>query len=169
MINVVIGLGNPGKEYERTYHNLGFMAVDSLANDFSISFSKSNKNSVYGEGIVDGKKVILVKPQTYMNLSGEAVEIFKRKYSDGNFIVVCDDIDLPKETVRFRQNGSGGTHNGLRNIVAHIGEDFARVKIGAGRDEKMDLADYVLSKIKDEKYISSSMEKAKKLILENLK
>ena len=104
-----------------------------------------------------------------MNLSGEAVEIFKKKYADGNFIVVCDDIDLPKETVRYRQNGSGGTHNGLRNIVAHIGEEFARVKIGAGRDEKMDLADYVLSKINDEKYICSSIEKAEKLILENLK
>ena len=169
MINIIIGLGNPGKEYERTYHNLGFMAVDFLAKDFSISFSKTNKKSLYGEGMIEGKKVILVKPQTYMNLSGEAVENFKKKYSDGNFIVVCDDIDLPKGTVRFRQNGSGGTHNGLRNIVAHIGEDFARVKIGAGRDLSMDLADYVLSKIKDEDYIASSMKNAEKLILENLK
>lgn len=168
VINIIFGLGNPGKEYEKTYHNLGFMAVDSLARDFSITFSKKNTKSIFGEGMIDGKKVVLVKPQTYMNLSGEAVELFRKKYADGNIIVVCDDVDLPKETVRFRQNGSGGTHNGLKNIVAHIGEEFSRIKIGVGRDENMDLADYVLSKIKDDDYLNGAIEKAKKLVIENL-
>ncbi len=168
MINIVVGLGNPGREYDKTYHNLGFMAIDSLAEDFSLSFSKKAKNYIYAEGHINGKKVLLVKPQTYMNLSGEAVAILKQKYKDGNVIVVCDDIDLPKGNVRYRASGSGGTHNGLRNIVEHIGEGYGRVKIGAGRDEKMDLADYVLSKIKDEKYIEDALTKAKEKIIENL-
>ena len=168
MINIVVGLGNPGREFEKTYHNLGFMAIDDLAKDFSLSFSKKNKNSVFAEGMINGKKTILVKPQTYMNLSGEAVVLFKQKYKDANLIVVCDDIDLPKGTVRYRERGSAGTHNGLRNIVEHIGEEFKRVKIGAGRDERMDLADYVLSKIKDEDYILDATQKAKKMITENL-
>lgn len=166
--NIIIGLGNPGKEYEKTYHNLGFMAIDSLAEDFSLNFSKKNKNSVYAEGVIEGKKIILVKPQTYMNLSGEAVAIFKQKYKDANLIVVCDDIDLSKGTVRFRENGSGGTHNGLRNIVCHIGQEFKRIKIGCGRDENMELADFVLSKIKDETYLKDAMQKAKAKIIENL-
>ncbi len=168
MINIIVGLGNPGKEFEKTYHNLGFMAVDSLANDFSLKFSKKNKNYIYSEGHIEGKKVILVKPQTYMNRSGEAVVLLKQKYKDANLIVVCDDIDLPKGTVRFRENGSGGTHNGLRNIVSHIGQEFKRTKIGCGRDENMDLTDFVVSKIKDEQYITDAMQKAKAKILENL-
>ncbi len=168
MTNIIVGLGNPGREYEKTYHNLGFMAIDLIAEDLSLPFSKKTKNAIYCEGNFNGKKIILVKPQTYMNLSGEAVEIFKSKYKDANIIVACDDIDLPKGTVRFRENGSGGTHNGLRNIVCHIGQDFARVKIGCGRDEKMDLADYVLSKIKDEEYLQDALSKAKNKILENL-
>jgi len=166
--NIIIGLGNPGREYDKTYHNLGFMAIDLIAEDLSLTFSKKTKNAIYGEGNINGKKVILVKPQTYMNLSGEAVAIFKNKYKDANIIVVCDDIDLPKGTVRFRENGSGGTHNGLRNIVSHIGQDFARVKIGCGRDEKMDLADYVLSKIRDEEFLAEALSQAKNKVLENL-
>ena len=168
MINIIVGLGNPGSEYDKTYHNLGFMAVDSLANDFSLSFSKKAKNYISAEGMIEGKKTILVKPQTYMNLSGEAIAIIKNKYKDANLIVVCDDIDLPKGTVRYRENGSAGTHNGLRNIVEHIGQDFKRIKIGAGRDERMNLADYVLSKIRDEEYIKEAIEKSKVKIIENL-
>ena len=169
MINIIIGLGNPGKQYEKTYHNLGFMAIDSLADDFSFKFSKKDKKSIFAEGKIEDKKVILVKPQTFMNLGGEAVAVFKKKYKDANLIVLCDDIDLEKGVVRYREKGSGGTHNGLRNIVEHIGQDFKRIKIGAGRDLTMDLADYVLSKIKDEAYISDAIEKTKKVILENLK
>ncbi len=168
VINIIVGLGNPGREFDKTYHNLGFMALDALANDFSLSFSKKGKNFIYAEGQVDGKKTLLVKPQTYMNLSGEAVAILKNKYKDGNLIVVCDDIDLPKGKVRFRENGSGGTHNGLRNIVCHIGQDFKRIKIGAGKDENMDLVDYVLSKIRDEKYLEEAMTLTKKTIIEKL-
>lgn len=168
MINIIVGLGNPGREFDKTYHNLGFMALDTLANDFSLTFSKKGKNYIYAEGQIEGKKTLLVKPQTYMNLSGEAVAILKQKYKDANLIVVCDDIDLPKGKVRFRENGSGGTHNGLRNIVAHIGQDFKRIKIGAGRDEQMDLADYVLSRIRDEAYINEAMQLTEKCILEKL-
>ena len=168
MINIIVGLGNPGREYDKTYHNLGFMAIDALASDFSLSFSKKGKNFIYAEGLVEGKKTLLVKPQTFMNLSGEAVAILKQKYKDANLIVVCDDIDLPKGKVRFRENGSGGTHNGLRNIVCHIGQDFKRIKIGAGKDENMELADYVLSKIKDEKYIEEVMKLTTKMIIEKL-
>lgn len=169
VINIIVGLGNPGKEYEKTYHNLGFLAVDKLAEDFSLTFSKKTKNAIYADGVINGKSVLIVKPQTYMNASGEAVEIFRRKYKDGNILVVCDDIDLPKGVVKFRERGSGGTHNGLRNIVEHIGQEFERVKIGAGRDTSVDLATYVLSKIKDEEYILDAVQKAEKMIIENLK
>ena len=168
MTNIIIGLGNPGSQYDKTVHNLGFMALDLIARDFSLCFSKKTKNATYAEGNINGKKVILVKPQTFMNLSGEAVSVFKNKYKDGNLIVLCDDIDLEKGVVRYRERGSGGAHNGLRNIVEHIGQEFKRIKIGAGRDERMDLADYVLSKIRDEKYLQDALEKTEKLVVENL-
>ena len=165
---LIVGLGNPEEEYAKTRHNMGFDVVNKVAQNNNISINKSKFNSLYGIGEIEGEKVILLKPQTYMNLSGEAVAILKHKYKDANLIIVCDDIDLPKGKVRFRENGSGGTHNGLRNIVCHIGQDFKRIKIGAGKDENMDLADYVLSKIRDEKYLDEAMSLTKKTIIEKL-
>ena len=143
---IVVGLGNPEKKYEGTFHNVGFEVVDAFAKKWNIKISKNKFKALVGEGIVGKEKVLLVKPQTYMNLSGESVALLKEKFKDARILVVVDDIDLPKGEVRFRERGSAGTHNGLRSIVAHIGQEFERLKIGIGRDIKMDLADFVLSK-----------------------
>ena len=143
-MTIFIGLGNPGKEYQNTYHNVGFKVIDELSRRFDIKLSKKGCKAVYGEGKIDGKKIMLVKPQTYMNLSGECVVMLKNKFKDANLIVIADDIDLEKGKLRFRLHGSGGTHNGLRNIVSFIGEDFARLRVGIGRPQG-DLKDFVLS------------------------
>ena len=122
------------------------------------------------EGRVGGQAVIICKPTTYMNNSGEAVSLLKRKYKDAKILVAVDDIDLPKGVVRYREHGSAGTHNGLRSIVSFIGEDFERVKVGVGRDKSVDLAQFVLSKIKfeDRLILDKSVDDAVKIILEKI-
>lgn len=156
---VVVGLGNPDAKYSGTYHNIGFETIDALAKRFGISVDKKKFKALVGEGVINGEKVLLVKPQTYMNLSGESVVLIKEKYADARIIVVVDDIDLPKGNIRYREHGSAGTHNGLRSIVSYIGQDFERIKVGIGRDISMDLADYVLSKF-DRSVFEPIIEKA---------
>ncbi len=158
-MTIVVGLGNPDKKYEKTYHNVGFCVVDLVAEKLGIKINKAKFKALVGEGVKDGEKVLLVKPQTYMNLSGECVVLLKEKYKDARILVVVDDIDLPKGNIRYREHGSAGTHNGLRSIVSYIGEDFERIKVGIGRDISLDLADYVLSKF-DEKEFLPILEKA---------
>ena len=165
---IVVGLGNIGSEYENTYHNIGFMVVDKLAQILSTSFSLSKDKCMVAKGFYKGQSIILAKPTTYMNNSGQAVALLKKRYHDGKIIVVVDDIDLPQGKIRFREHGSAGTHNGLRSIVSFIGQDFARVKVGIGRDESLDLADFVLSKIKDKKLFENIVEQAVKMVLEKL-
>lgn len=152
-MKLIVGLGNPGKEYENTYHNIGFMVLDKLAEILNIKINKGKFNSLYGKGFCKSEEIVLVKPLTYMNLSGEAVRDFVNFYKlyPQDVIVICDDIDLERGNVRYREKGSGGTHNGLKNIVYNLqSENFKRVKIGIGRDENMDLKDYVLSRIQKE-------------------
>lgn len=167
---IIVGLGNIGPAYRYTYHNIGFMVVDRLSKKLSIDFSKEKYKAVIGEGKYKDEKIILAKPTTFMNNSGEAVLLLKKKFKDARIIVAVDDIDLPKGKVRYRENGSSGTHNGLRSIVSYIGENFERVRIGIGRDEGMDLADYVLSNIKeeDDKLFEEAIENATNLILEKI-
>lgn len=145
-MKIIVGLGNPGKEYENTGHSIGFKTVDRLAESFSINFSKKGYKAVYGEGKVDGEKVMLVKPQTYMNNSGECLIMLKSKFKDAEFLVIVDDIDTQCGNIKYKQHGSGGTHNGLRDIVRLIGEDFERLKLGIGKPEG-DLKDFVLHKM----------------------
>ena len=172
-MKLIFGLGNPGREYENTYHNIGFMAVDRLSKKLNIPFNKAKFNALFGQGKYNGEIVFLIKPLTYMNLSGNAVAEFKRFYKldSKDIIVFVDDIDLKKGENRLRMNGSGGTHNGLKSIVHSLNsEDFIRLKIGAGRDETIDLKDYVLSKIDEESLslilssIDEGIEKVLKLI-----
>lgn len=153
---LIVGLGNPGNKYTRTYHNLGYMAIDKLAESLGAKFTKVRNSADVALTNYKGQNLILAKPRTYMNLSGESVAGFvrKQKIKPENVIVFCDDIDLEKGVCKYREHGSGGTHNGLRNIVLHIGTEFKRIKIGAGNDKSRNLADYVLSRIDDE-----SMEK----------
>ena len=167
---IVVGLGNVGSAYQNTYHNLGFMVADKLADKLNIDLKKEKFKSVIGEGRYNGQSILIAKPTTFMNLSGEAVALLKKKYKDARIIVAVDDIDLEKGTVRYRQHGSSGTHNGLRSIVSYIGEEFERVKIGCGRDKNMDLADFVLSKIKaeDKLCFENAVEKAVEMILEKV-
>lgn len=166
-MNVIVGLGNPDEKYSHTYHNIGFDVVDALAEKLGISFNKNKFKALVGEGMFNGEKIMLVKPQTYMNLSGESVVLIKEKFKDARIIVVVDDIDLPKGNVRYRERGSAGTHNGLRSIVAHIGQDFERIKVGIGRDISLDLADYVLSKY-DKQTFEPIIEKTVNEICERL-
>ena len=147
----VAGLGNFGDKYAYTYHNLGFLAIERLADLLKVEFIKTQCHSLTATGFYKGEKIMLIKPLTYMNLSGVAIRellgYYKAKPED--LLVLLDDIDLPEGTIRFRLNGSAGTHNGLRNIVSELGTtQFARIRIGMGRPpEFMDLADYVLSEI----------------------
>ena len=133
---VVIGLGNPGKDYTKTRHNVGFDAIDNLAKRNNIVLNKIKFKAVYGEGKIGNEKVLLVKPQTYMNNSGlSVVELMQfYKISTQNIIVIVDDIDIEFAAIRIKIKGSAGSHNGLKSIISHIqNDDFPRVKIGIGK------------------------------------
>lgn len=167
---IIVGLGNIGPMYRNTFHNIGFKVIDNLASKLSISFDKEKYKAMIGEGRYNGESIILAKPTTFMNNSGESVVLLKKKFKDARIIVVVDDIDLPKGKIRYRENGSSGTHNGLRSIVYYTGENFERVRVGIGRDETKDLADYVLSNIKEEDkpIIEKAIEEASNLVLEKI-
>ena len=146
---IIVGLGNPGKEYVNTRHNIGFDVIDKLAETENISVIEKKHKALIGKGYVAGEKCVLVKPQTYMNLSGESVrqilDYYKVDETEG-LIVISDDTSLEVGALRIRKKGSAGGHNGLKNIIAHLGHDtFKRVKMGVGEKPKgYDLADYVL-------------------------
>ena len=150
---LIVGLGNPEKKYFNTFHNMGFMCVDRLAEKLGVKFDKGECCAVTAHARVKNQKVIVAKPVTYMNLSGKAVLELCQKYKieKGNLVVVYDDVDIPQGNLRIRKEGSAGTHNGMRNIVQLLGtEDFARVRVGIGKDTPMALMDYVLSQLSDD-------------------
>ena len=168
---VIAGLGNPGREYEGTRHNVGFMTLDALADKYNIDVREKAFKGLIGKGVIEGNKVILVKPQTYMNLSGESVRELVNYYKvdpESELIVVYDDISLAPGQIRIRKKGSAGGHNGIKNIIANLGTDhFMRVKVGVGEKPKnWDLADYVLSPFtKDERpLVNLAIEHAAKAI-----
>lgn len=146
---IIAGLGNPTREYENTRHNIGFMAIDALADKYNISVTDCKHKALVGKGIINGVKVVLVKPLTYMNLSGEAVRAVADYYkvdAESELIVIYDDISLDVGQLRIRKKGSAGGHNGIKDIIANLGSDkFNRIKIGVGEKPKgYDLVDYVL-------------------------
>ena len=144
---VVVGLGNPGKQYENTRHNVGFNVIDILAKEYGISVTKIKHKALIGEGRIGTEKVLLVKPQTYMNLSGETlIDIYKYyKVDMENIIVIYDDIDLEVGKLRIRKKGSAGTHNGMRSVVQHLNSDrFPRIRLGIGASGKRDIIDHVI-------------------------
>ena len=149
---LIVGLGNPGPEYQWTPHNLGFLAVDELANRGSIRVERPEAKALVGRGRLAGQEVLLAKPQTFMNLSGIAVRELLEKYELGRagLLVVWDERDLPWGTIRIRERGSPGTHNGAKSVVNALGtEEFARVRLGVGPDHPVgDLAAYVLRPMK---------------------
>ena len=158
---LIAGLGNPGLSYAKTRHNAGFQALDALAKRLNVRIKTKGFSALYGEGRIDGERVILMKPQTYMNNSGEAVQALMHFYklAPENLIVLYDDIDLPTGSMRIRANGSAGSHNGMRSVIACVGsEQFARIRIGVGKDESLLLRDYVLKRpSKDEQAVLSEV------------
>ena len=152
---VIVGLGNPGKKYENTRHNAGFIAIDALAEKYGISISEKKHKALCGSGVIEGNKVILVKPETYMNLSGESVRSVMDFYKidpEEDMLVIYDDISLAPGNIRIRKKGSAGGHNGIKSIIAHTGtQNFMRIKVGVGeKPSGWDLADYVLGHFSDE-------------------
>ena len=149
---LIVGLGNPGKEYDGTRHNIGFAAIDYIADKYNIELNRIKFKGVFGEGLINGKKVILLKPTTYMNLSGESIRevVNFYKISNEEIIVIYDDISLEVGRIRIREKGSHGGHNGIKSIIANLGTDvFPRVKIGVGAP-KGNLVSHVLGKFSDE-------------------
>ena len=147
---IIAGLGNPTKEYDKTRHNVGFSVIDVLADRYRIDISEKKHKALCGRGVIEGQKVLLLKPQTFMNLSGESIRAAADYYKiePEEMIVIYDDISLDPGQLRIRLKGSAGGHNGIKNIIANLGtQDFPRIKVGVGaKPPRMDLADYVLSR-----------------------
>ena len=145
---LIAGLGNPGKEYENTRHNAGFLVLDTLAQKLGADLSERKHRALCGKAVIGGQKVILLKPRTYMNSSGESIRAAADYYKvpPEDILVVYDDISLAPGQLRIRAKGSAGGHNGIKSIIAHLGtQEFPRVKVGIGeKPPRMDLADYVL-------------------------
>ena len=144
---IIAGLGNPGKEYERTRHNTGFLCIDYLSALYRITVSKIKFKSLIGEGIIQGKKVVLAKPQTYMNNSGMAAAALVRHFGvePAQLLAIYDDMDLPLGTIRLRPGGGSGGHKGMDSLIFHLQTDrFPRLRIGIGRPQNSDAVDYVL-------------------------
>jgi PTH1 family peptidyl-tRNA hydrolase len=152
---IIAGLGNPGRQYENTRHNVGFDAVDTLIDEYRISSSGTQHKAMYGKGIIEGQKVIVAKPLTFMNLSGESIRAMVDYYKvdpESELLVIYDDITLEPGQIRVRKKGSAGGHNGIKSIIAHLGtQNFQRIRIGVGEKPKnWDLADYVLGNFSKE-------------------
>ena len=172
---LIVGLGNPEEEYGRTRHNMGFDTINKISERYNIKVNKSKFNSLYGTGTIEGEKVILVKPQTYMNLSGKAVRDFMNFYkiSSEDIIVIYDDLDIEPGIIKIRKKGGAGTHNGMKSVVNEIQtEKFPRIRIGIGNPEyKNDLLNFILTRIPDEEYkvLQEAQEMVTNAIIEIVK
>jgi PTH1 family peptidyl-tRNA hydrolase len=154
VLKLFVGLGNPGKEYEQTRHNVGFMVIDELAKRWNISFQATKFRGMMASTIISGEKVALCKPLTYMNLSGECVRPLMDYYhiDINDLIVIYDDLDLPVGKIRLRMKGSAGGHNGIKSLIHHLGtQEFKRIRIGIGRPANgQKVTDYVLGRFAEE-------------------
>lgn len=164
---LIVGLGNPDKRYEKTRHNVGFDTIDVLGEKYGIRFTDKKHKALCGTGVIEGTKVLLAKPQTYMNLSGESVAEILQFYKldpETEMLVIFDDISLDPGNIRIRKKGSAGGHNGIKNIIACTGtQNFMRIKVGVGqKPQGWDLADFVLSRFdsEDRRLVESAMEDA---------
>lgn len=171
---LIVGLGNPENDYANTRHNMGFNVINKLAQKHEIDITKNNFKGLYGNGIISGKRVILLKPQTYMNLSGESILQIKNFYKIDieNIIVICDDIDTEIGKIRIRKKGTAGTHNGLKSVIDCLATtEFARIRVGIGQPNNgISLMEYVIGNIDEEdKYLLDiGVEKAELAIEELL-
>jgi PTH1 family peptidyl-tRNA hydrolase len=171
---LIIGLGNPEDKYSNTRHNMGFDVINELSKECDIKVSKSKFDAFYGMGEINGKKIILIKPQTYMNLSGESIIKFKKFYkiSNKNIIVIYDDLDLDLGDIRLKAKGGAGSHNGMKSVVENLKtEEFIRIRVGIGTPKnKEDMINYVIGQIpkREREILDESIIKAKNSILEIL-
>ena len=171
---LIVGLGNPEEEYARTRHNMGFDVINKISEKYNLKVNKTKFNSLYGMGTIGKEKVILVKPQTYMNLSGTAIRDFMKFYKilPENIIVIYDDLDIEPGIIKIRKKGGAGTHNGMKSVVQEVQtENFPRIRIGIGNPKyKNDLLNFILTRIPDEEYkiLEKAQENAVKAIEEIL-
>lgn len=172
-MKLIVGLGNPGKEYEGTRHNCGFMVIDELARKLNVDINQNKFKGLYVKTKYCGEDVVLLKPQTYMNLSGESVIALMNffKIDQEDIIVIYDDLDMPVGKLRLRKNGSAGGHNGIKNIIAHLGnQNFKRIRVGIDRHKYMKVVDYVLSRFSKEETdaINQGIENAANAVIDYL-
>lgn len=168
-MKLIVGLGNPGKEYEKTRHNAGFRFIDTYAEKKGLVFNKEKFKGLYTEFNYNGEKIILLKPQKYMNLSGEVISDFVNffKINIEDILIIYDDLDTEKGKIKIKYKGSSGGHNGLKNIENHLKtKEYKRIKIGIGKTPNQDKIDYVIGKVPNEEYkiINSVNEKAEHII-----
>ena len=165
---IIVGLGNPEPEYSNTRHNMGFDVINKLASRNKIDLNRTKFNAIYGTGIIENEKVILIKPQTFMNNSGEAVVEFVRFYKENldKLIVIYDDMDTETKKIRVRAKGGPGSHNGMKSIVEELSsEDFARIRVGIGKPiNEFDRINYVIGKLSKEEY--AKLEEGQKLAVQ---
>ena len=172
---LIVGLGNPEEEYSHTRHNMGFDTVNKLAKQYDIEINKKKFKGIYGVGNIEGEKVIILKPQTYMNLSGESIKeaIDFYKIESENIIIIYDDIDIKPGIIKVRKTGGPGTHNGMKSVIQNIQmKEFPRVRVGIGMPEhKNDLINYVIGKIPEEEkeILDKSTTTAKEAVIEIIK
>ena len=172
---LIVGLGNPEEEYAKTRHNMGFNVINKIAEEYKIEFKQKKFEGLFWIGEIEGEKVILVKPQTYMNNSGDCVIQFKNFYKipNENCLVIYDDIDLEKGTIRIRKKGSPSTHNGMKSVTEQLGtQNFPRVRVGIGTPKyKDDLINYVIGKVskEEQELLDEGVEKAKEAVIEIIK
>ncbi len=169
---LIVGLGNPESDYSNTRHNMGFNTINNLAEKFDIKVNRKKFDGIYGDGIIENEKVILLKPQTYMNLSGKSIIQFINFYKLEleNLIVIYDDIDVEKGNIKIRKKGGAGSHNGMKSVVQEVNsEDFVRVRVGIGSPEdKSDMINYVIGAIPEEEKIvlDEGSKKASEAVVE---
>ena len=172
-MKLIVGLGNPGKEYAGTRHNCGFMVIDRLASKLNVDVDQNKFKGLYAKVKYHGEDIILLKPQTYMNLSGESVNAVMNffKIDKEDLLVISDDLDMPVGKLRLRKTGSAGGHNGIKNIIAHLNsQDFKRIRVGIDRHKYMNVADYVLSRFSkvESEAIEQGIENAANAVLDYL-
>lgn len=172
---LIVGLGNPEANYSKTRHNMGFNVINKLAEKYSIEVNKKKFDALYGDGVIEGKKVILLKPQTYMNLSGKSIIQVVNFYKIPleNIIVIYDDVDVDIGLIRIRKKGSSGSHNGMKSVVEELNsEEFARVRVGIGKPQyDNDMINYVIGAIPEEEIedLKIGVDKATEAVIEILK
>ena len=172
---LIVGLGNPEPEYSKTRHNMGFDVINKIAKKYEIELTRTKFNGIYGSGIIEDQKVILLKPQTFMNLSGQSIKQFVDFYKIPleNVLVIYDDMDVEIGSIKLRKKGGPGTHNGAKSVVHElVSEDFPRIRVGIGRPiDEYDAIDYVTGQVEDEIYekLEEGIEKASEAVVQYVK